>query len=121
MFGPFYQVADFSGEFMGMPFQGRATMGYDPIREEWISTWIDTFSPTLQIMRGSYDEATNSVTLFYDGVNEMGELQPGKAVITWTSDDTHTYTAYWLDDEGNATRNMHIDYTRAKADGGDMR
>lgn len=115
MFGPFFQIADFSGEFMGMDFKGRATMGYDPIRGHWTSTWTDNFSPSMQVMTG--EKEGNAITFTYDGVNEMGELQPGKSVITWLTDDKHTYEAYWIDGEGNAERHMAITYTRAKADG----
>jgi len=117
MYGPFFQVSEFAGAFMGQEFFGRATMGYDPVREKWVGTWTDSSSPWMQVMYGDYDAATKSLTLLYDGVNAELQLQPGKTVLTWTGPDTRTYDAYWLDDEGNATRHMHIDYTRARTAG----
>ena len=45
------------GGMMGMPFQGRATLGYDPKREIYESTWIDTMNPHLYVFRGRKNDA----------------------------------------------------------------
>ncbi|GJM20731.1 MAG: hypothetical protein DHS20C15_06460 [Planctomycetota bacterium] len=114
MFGAFYQLSEFSGDFMGIPFEGRATMGYDPIGEEWTITWIDTMSPTISIMKGDWDAESKSWTFFHTQPNEAGEIVDMKTVIAIQSDDAHTHTAYALEDDGTEVQQMHIAYTRAK-------
>ena len=57
-FGPFWIRSVYESEFMGMPFRGTATLGYDPEKGEYVSTWIDTMSPTFFHFRGKFDGDT---------------------------------------------------------------
>ena len=43
---------------MGQPFKGRSTLGYDPENQEYVSTWIDTMSPTFFNFRGTFEGDT---------------------------------------------------------------
>ncbi len=45
MFGNFWTVSLFESEMFGAPFQGRATLGFDPEAGKYVGTWIDTMSP----------------------------------------------------------------------------
>ena len=58
MFGPFWTTGTYESEMMGMPFQGKATLGYDPENKEYVSTWIDTMSPTFFCFRGNFEGET---------------------------------------------------------------
>ena len=58
MFGDFWTSSVYESDFMGMPFRGHATLGYDPERKEYVSTWIDTMSPTFFNFRGSFEGDT---------------------------------------------------------------
>jgi hypothetical protein len=51
--GPFWVVSKYEADFMGAPFVGRCTMGYDPHRKLWTSTWIDCMSPSLFSFTGN--------------------------------------------------------------------
>jgi len=55
MFGPFWTEAVFESEMFGAPFKGRATLGYDPEAKHYVSTWIDSMSPTFFHFTGNYD------------------------------------------------------------------
>ena len=52
--------SDFSGEMMGMPFEGHALCGYEPASGKYVSYWIDSMSATHMRTTGSYDEKTRS-------------------------------------------------------------
>lgn len=52
MVGEFWIVSRFENEFMGMPFVGRATMGFEQHSGEFVSTWVDSMAPVLFVLRG---------------------------------------------------------------------
>lgn len=51
--GPFFAVSKYETMFMGAPFVGRCTIGYDPNLKKWVSTWVDCMSPVLFHMTGT--------------------------------------------------------------------
>ena len=57
MFGNFWTRSAFEADMFGMPFKGSATLGYDPEKEQYVSTWIDTMSPTFFHFTGDFDKS----------------------------------------------------------------
>ena len=55
MFGPFWTSSVFEAEMFGAPFKGHCTVGYDPQSGRYVSTWIDTMSPTFFHFTGGFD------------------------------------------------------------------
>jgi hypothetical protein len=51
--GPFFVISKYETMFMGAPFVGRCTVGYDPHQKKWVSTWIDSCSAVLFHMTGT--------------------------------------------------------------------
>ena len=45
-----YQVSDFSGDMMGMPFNGLSTTAYDNYKKVFVSTWIDNMGTGIMMM-----------------------------------------------------------------------
>jgi hypothetical protein len=52
MVGEFWTVSKFENDFMGMPFTGRCTLGFEPHTGEYVSTWVDSMAPALFVLRG---------------------------------------------------------------------
>ena len=52
MVGEFWTISKYQTEMMGMPFVGRATMGYEPHANRFVSTWVDSMSPALFYLTG---------------------------------------------------------------------
>ncbi len=61
--GDFWTVSLFEGEIEGRPFVGRATVGYDPKKRRWISTWIDSLGPFLFLFEGKFDRKGEVLTM----------------------------------------------------------
>ena len=55
MFGGFWTTSLFEAEMFGMPFKGRATLGYDPAQGKYVSTWFDTMSPQIFLFTGEFN------------------------------------------------------------------
>jgi len=51
--GPFWVVSRYEADFMGAPFVGRSTLGYDSNRKCWVSTWIDSMTTSLFSFTGN--------------------------------------------------------------------
>src|SRR6185436_18356165 len=51
-----YQVGDYTGNMMGMHFQGHSIMGYDNAKKMFVNTWIDNMGSGMILMTGKDSE-----------------------------------------------------------------
>jgi hypothetical protein len=58
-----YQLSEYKGDFMGMPFTGMSITGFDNAKKVFTSSWIDNMGTGILKMEGPWDEATKSMTL----------------------------------------------------------
>ncbi len=63
MMGPFWQRGLLEIELFDSKIEGVTYIGFDPLRQVFVSTWIDTANPYLYRYEGSYDEATRLLSL----------------------------------------------------------
>ncbi len=52
MVGEFWTLSKYQADMMGMPFVGRATLGFEPHAGRFVSTWIDSMTPALFTFTG---------------------------------------------------------------------
>jgi hypothetical protein len=69
MFGAFFTTGRFRAEMFGSPFEGRATLGYDPVAGRYVSTWCDTMTPFLYTFTGGFDASGKVLAMSGDGVD----------------------------------------------------
>lgn len=112
----FNATLNFPPEMGGQqPFEGLGMTGYDKVRNLYISTWADSMSTQIMMMKGS--RAPGGDTLYLYG--EMDEVMLnvyGRLVrsdIIWTDENTHTMTMYDLH-AGPDYKVFEITYERAK-------
>lgn len=58
-----YQQSTYTGDMMGMPFEGISTVAYDNATNEYVSTWIDNMGTGMMVMRGTFNGNTRTTTL----------------------------------------------------------
>ena len=107
----------FRADFGGMPFEGRGQFGYDPGKKKYIGTWIDSMSPTLTVLEGSYDARTKSLTYHGDGVcPKDGSKLAQRMVTTTKGDGNREFTLYitGAPTGGKEAKVMQILYTKRK-------
>ncbi len=86
-----YQITDFKGEFMGMPFEGMGTLAYDNTKKVFITTWIDNMGTGLMTMQGTWDDKTKSITFRGKMVDpSVGDYVDVKEVFTIKDEKTQT-------------------------------
>jgi hypothetical protein len=92
--GGFWLTEQFRGEFGGQKFEGRGTVGYDPIKKKYTATWIDSMSPTLIVMEGAFDKDGKTLTETGEGPGMDGKLTKLKSVYEFQDKDTFVFTMY---------------------------
>lgn len=103
------------GEAMGKSFEGRAIMGYDNVKEEYTSIWLDNMSTGIMHSTGEYDEASKTLTEKGQFTCPMtGEKDKEfRGEMKWIDDDHYTYEMYQKGEDGEEFKSLDIQYERA--------
>ena len=105
--------ATVSGMHMGQPFMGRQTMGYDNLKKEFTSTWIDNMATGMMSSSATYDAATKTFT---ESGNFSCPLKDGPmtyhALTKIIDDNTYMYEMYMPDKDGKEFKSMEITYKK---------
>lgn len=67
MIGGFWALIESKGDFMGQPFTGILTLGYDPTRKKYVGAWFDSVSTYLWKYEGTVDASGKVLTLDTEG------------------------------------------------------
>jgi hypothetical protein len=115
MAGGMWLLSTFDGEFGGAKFQGRGQFGFDPVKKKYVGTWIDSMSPTLSVLEGTYDAKTQTMTYTGDGVDAATKARfTQKMVTVRKGDGGRVFTLYMKFEGGEETKFMEITYTKRK-------
>lgn len=106
---------DFKGTSMGQPFEGMGLMGYDNIRAEYTSLWLDNMATGIMTGTGQYDAATKTFTKNATMSCPMtGEKNRAMRSVCKIVDNDHfTLEMYMNDKDGKEFKAMEIRYVRA--------
>lgn len=104
------------GTWMGQPFEGTGYTGYDNVKQEYVTAWIDGMSTGIMTASGSYDAATK--TLKTSGINSCPltgkKDMAGRMELVITDNDHHTLSGFApMGPQGEEIKTMEIAYTRA--------
>ena len=112
--GKFWTVSHYSSDIFG-GLQGSSTMGFDPKSKKFVGTWVDSFQPAPTKMEGSYDKETKTMTYATMGTGMDGKPMPGKIVVQYKDENSHTFTMMHKDPTGQSdemVKTMEMTYTR---------
>lgn len=114
--GGFWQFSRIESTMMGMPFDGRGSLGYDQIKKKYVGTWVDNFGSWLTLMEGDYDAKTKTLTMLSDMLDMSGKVQKTKMVTEHKDADHITFKMIMIGagEGGKDHLTMEIAYTRKK-------
>jgi hypothetical protein len=115
--GGLWVASTFRADFGGMTFEGRGQYGYDPAQKKYVGTWIDSMSPALSVLEGSYDAKTKTLTYTGDGVcPKDGSKLAQRMVTTTKADGSREFTLYMTGTPtgGKEAKVLQIQYTKRK-------
>jgi hypothetical protein len=106
---------DYSGQYMGQPFQGLGYIGFDNVTGKYFSTWSDNMSTGLFVSEGDYDPASKSYSYRAQMPDPMkpGTVVPVRQTMRIVDKDHAVFEMYETRD-GKENKSMQIEYTRAK-------
>jgi hypothetical protein len=104
------------GTWMGQPFEGTGYIGYDNVREEYQSIWIDSSMTGMPYSAGKFDDATQTLSLSGKGSCPLtGEKEiPCRSELKIVDADHLVMTAHAPGPDGKEAKMMEIRYERAK-------
>jgi hypothetical protein len=110
-----WMLSKFDGDFGGVKFEGRGQFGYDPNKKKYVGTWIDSLSPNLSVLEGSYDSKTKTMTYVGDGVGADSVRYSQKLVFTTKDDGSRVFMLYVKVGEAkDEAKVMEITYQKRK-------
>ena len=108
-----YMQTNYSGNVMGMPFEGISTDGFDNAKKVYVNTWVDNMSTGIMHAEGKYDEASR--TVIYNGTM-FDPLQDKELTYRQTMqmvDDKHMVMEMFNNTkDGKEYKSMHVDYVK---------
>lgn len=113
MDGRFLQ-SEHKGTSMGKPFTGMGLLGYDNVRGEYQSIWIDNMSTSIMTSTGSYDASTKTLseTGTYSCPMTGEKNKTARSEWKFTDKKNYTFTMYTNDKDGNEFKNLEIEYKK---------
>jgi hypothetical protein len=110
--GPFWTVSKYTSDFMGAPFVGRCTLGYEDHSGEYVSTWIDSMSPVLCTLRGKKKGDTLTMRgKFFSCMT--GSVLEHRTTDKFLGEDEHVFEMFATMPDGTEVKMMSNHYRRA--------
>lgn len=107
-----YQQSTHNGNFMGMPFNGISTTGYDKARDVFVNTWVDNMGTGMMYGEGKWDARTRSIEFKGNMTDPMTKKpMPYREVFTMKDENSMNMTMYSTHD-GKEIKMMEVVYAR---------
>jgi hypothetical protein len=113
--GDKFQVESFKGKWMGQPFTGTGYTGFDEFAGGYVSMWMDSASPSIHLMNGTYDAASKKWTYTGEATCPVsGAKYATRMTHQIINKDKRTLESFTVMPDGSEIKVMEILYTRAK-------
>ena len=120
--GGFFLVTDYKGTMFGSTFRGHGISGYDPLKKKYVGVWVDSMSPSIYHLEGTYDKSGKVLNEVMQGPDPMtGKTMKMRTSTEIKGKDEMTFKIFSVPEEGKKGDEakeqlvMQIDYTRKKA------
>jgi len=110
--GEFWTLSEYRTDFMGTPFVGRATLGFEPHTKRYVSTWIDSMSPVLFHLTG--EKKGDTITLKGKAFSCMtNSILEHRTTEKHISKNERLFEMFCTMPDGNEIKMMSSHYRRA--------
>ena len=113
LYGKRFVKEDYKGTWHGQPFHGTGMIGYDNVKQQYISTWTDSMSTGIMTAEGEFDPSTNELEMNSSFSCPLTESERNARSITRIiNNNEHVLEMYDLDADGKEYKMMEIHYKR---------
>jgi hypothetical protein len=102
-------------EFKSDSFQGHGLTGYDAQKKKYVSVWVDSESPSLQLGEGTSSADGKTLTLLVESSDSSGKVVKTREVTEIKGDGNRAFTVYETGADGKEKVALSIAYTRRAA------
>jgi hypothetical protein len=108
-----YLMSKFTGNMMGMPFEGMSLEGYDNGTKKFYSTWIDNMGTGIMYMTGEWDPAGKKIEYSGKTYDPMaGKMVDVRQIVKYNDDGTVNMEMFGPDNTGKEFKTMEIMMTK---------
>lgn len=121
LFDGHYSRSHMKSTFMGQPFEGVGTLGFNNTTGKFESTWVDSMSTMTMMSTGSLDKATNTLTMTGQSVDCLTKKNAmTREVTTFKNDNEWGFVMYMTKEGEKEAKVMEINYVRSAGKPGKM-
>jgi len=113
--GKRFVMQQVTGTWSGQAFEGLGYTGYDNVKQEIVSVWLDSMATGMMIGSGKMAASGDFTSAGTFSCPMTGSDKPFKTETKITGPNSHVYTAYHNGPNGKPYKAMEITYTRAGA------
>ncbi len=113
--GGLWLQTEYDGKIGEIPFHAVSLTGYDPKKDKYVGTWVDSMSPTLLVTEGDFDTKTKSLTMNAKGTEQLtGKPYEAKMTSIFSDKETRLYMMFVKNDrtKGQFVKFVEITYTK---------
>ena len=104
-----YVQTTWTGNMMGMAFEGRGTEGYDNLSKQNVSAWVDNMGTGIILSTGTCDDSGNKCSMKGDMMDPMtGKKSYMRSEVTWMDANTFKNEMYGPGMDGKEFKWMEI-------------
>lgn len=110
-----YQESVNKSSFNGMPFEGRALLGYDNAKKVFVYNWIDNMGTGMMFMEGKWNDATKTIEFSGTMVDpSSGTDMKVRETFQQIDNDHQKMEMFMVMPGGQEMKTMEIAFVRAK-------
>jgi hypothetical protein len=112
MYGGRYLTGHYSGDMMGMPFEGTSTIAYDNAAKRYVTTWLDNMGTGIMYAEGKWRDDIKGIEFKGMSVDPItGKDIKTRQVITFKDPNTQMFEMF-MDMGGKEVKSMEMTLTR---------
>lgn len=117
-FGGRYLTSTFNGTLQGRAYQGVQTFGYNNLKRQFESTWIDNMSTGIAFSSGNFDQNTRTFSMASEVDDAFtGERRVQTEETRIINDNQFSFTIFQTTSGGQRSKTLEIQYTRTGGQG----
>lgn len=106
---------EFKGTWNKKPFQGTGMLGFDNVKDSFVSTWSDSLGTGIMTSEGNFDPMKKEIVMTASfSCPITGGVRESKMITRILSKDKHVLEMFDVAPDGKEMKTMEITYTRKK-------
>ena len=89
-------------------------MGYDPEKKKYVASWVDNAQPRLMLLEGTYDAATNTLTMYTESKDPTGKPVKEKHTHQYKGEDHRVFRIFQPGPDGKDMLFMEVSYKKRR-------